>query len=438
MLRSRFNRSAHRLMKILYITQYFPPEMGAPAARTAELAQHWGEAGHDVSILTGFPNHPTGVVPLEWRSRFHRLAYREKTGRVQVFRTWLWPLPNRKAHERMRNYASFCLSAALRGLGVPRPDVIIATSPQILVGLSGWWLGFTKRVPFVFEVRDLWPESLIAVGAGDGHSLLHKSLSGLADFLYQRSEHIVVVSPAFKEHLMKYRDVPSGKISIVQNGVETSLFAPSTADANHRLRQRIGAEGKFLVCYVGTMGWAHGLDTLLDAATQLQTQSPNVLFVLIGEGADKERIKSISQSRRLNNLSFFEQQPRDSIPGFISASDACLVLLKKADVFKTVIPTKMLEFMSCARPVILGVDGQARQMVEDAGAGIVIEPESSVALAQAIGQLVANPELGHALGQRGREYILRNHSRRQTADCYLRVLEELLASPQARKAEAAA
>jgi glycosyltransferase involved in cell wall biosynthesis len=186
------------------------------------------------------------------------------------------------------------------------------------------------------------------------------------------------------------------------------------------------------------MGWAHGLDTLLDAATQLQTQSPNVLFVLIGEGADKERIKSISQSRRLNNLSFFEQQPRDSIPGFISASDACLVLLKKADVFKTVIPTKMLEFMSCARPVILGVDGQARQMVEDAGAGIVIEPESSVALAQAIGQLVASPELGQALGQRGREYILRNLSRRQTADCYLRVLEELLASPQARKAEAAA
>ncbi len=425
-------------MKILYVSQYFPPEMGAPAARAAELAQHWAEAGHDVSILTGFPNHPTGVVPPEWRSRLHRLVYREKTGRVDVFRTWLWPLPNRKAHERMRNYASFCMSAGLRGLGIPSPDVIIATSPQLLVGLSGWWLSFAKRVPFVFEVRDLWPESLIAVGAGDGQSLLHKTLSGLANFLYQRSDHIVVVSPAFKEHLIKHRHVPSEKISIVQNGVETSLFAPSSWDANRRLRQRIGADGKFLVCYVGTMGWAHGLETLLDAATQLLTQNPNVLFILIGEGADKERIKSIAQSRGLNNIRFFDQQPRETIPAFISASDACLVLLKKTDVFKTVIPTKMLEFMSCARPVILGVDGQARQIVEEAGAGIAIEPESSPALVQAIHQLAADPELGHALGQRGREYILRNLSRRQTADTYLRVLEELLGSSQSRRIEAAA
>jgi colanic acid biosynthesis glycosyl transferase WcaI len=425
-------------MKILYVSQYFPPEMGAPAARAAELAQHWAEAGHDVSILTGFPNHPTGVVPPEWRSRLHRLAYREKTDRVEIFRTWLWPLPNRKAHERMRNYASFCLSAGLRGLGIPRPDVIIATSPQLLVGLSGWWLSSAKRVPFVFEVRDLWPESLIAVGAGDGHSLLYKSLSRLADFLYQRSDHIVVVSPAFKEHLIKHRDVPPEKISTVQNGVETSLFAPCSADDNLRLRQQIGAEDKFLMCYVGTLGWAHGLESLLDAASQLQTRSPNVLFMLIGEGAEKDRIKSIAQSRGLSNILFFDQQPRGTIPAFISASDACLVLLKKTDVFKTVIPTKMLEFMSCARPVILGVDGQARQIIEEAGAGIVIEPENSAALVQAIGKLAANPELGRALGQRGREYILRNLSRRQTADDYLLVLEELLGLSQARKAIAAA
>ncbi len=426
-------------MKILYVSQYFPPEMGAPAARAAELAQHWAGAGHDVSILTGFPNHPTGVVPPEWRSRFHRLAYRERTGRVEVFRTWLWPLPNRKAHERMRNYASFCLSAGLRGLGIPSPDVIIATSPQLLVGLSGWWLSFAKRVPFVFEVRDLWPESLIAVGAGDGNSLLHRSLSGVADFLYHRSDHIVVVSPAFKEHLTKYRDVCPAKISVVQNGVETSLFAPSSPDANFRVRKQVGAEGKFLVCYVGTMGWAHGLETLLDAASasQLRNQRPEVLFMLIGEGAEKDRIKSIAQSRGLNNVRFFDQQPRQTIPAFISASDACLVLLKKTDIFKTVIPTKMLEFMSCARPVILGVDGQARQLIEEAGAGIAIEPESSAALVQAISQLAATHELGRAMGQRGREYILRNLSRSQTADTYLRVLEQLLGSRQGGKAKAA-
>ena len=169
-------------MKILYVSQYFPPEMGAPAARAAELAQHWSQAGHDVSVLTGFPNHPTGVVPPEWRARLRRLVHRENIGGVNVFRTWLWPLPNRKAHERMRNYASFLFSAALRGLTLPRPDVLIATSPQLLVGLAGWWISFARQIPFVFEVRDLWPESLAAVGAGGDDSLLYHALGKVAKF----------------------------------------------------------------------------------------------------------------------------------------------------------------------------------------------------------------------------------------------------------------
>src|SRR5208282_4123264 len=224
--------------------------MGAPAARAAELAQHWAQAGHEVSVLTGFPNHPTGVVPEQWRPRLRRLIYNEKAGRVNVFRTWLWPLPNRKAHERMRNYASFCLSAALRGLTLPRPDVIIATSPQLLVGLAGWWLAFSRQVPFVFEVRDLWPESLTAVGVAGENSLLHRTLSAIAKFLYQRSDLIVVVTPAFKEHLMRQWRVPPEKIAVVENGVETTLFSPAPAAANHALRRELGAEGKFLVCYI--------------------------------------------------------------------------------------------------------------------------------------------------------------------------------------------
>ena len=428
-------------VKILYVSQYFPPEMGAPAARAAELAQHWAQSGHEVSVLTGFPNHPTGVVPAEWRGRLNRLTYHERislnspaqpaTGRIDVFRTWLWPLPNRKAHERMRNYASFCVSAALRGLFIPRPDVVIASSPQLLVGLSGWWISFARQLPFVFEVRDLWPESLTAVGIGDENSTLHHALAAIAKFLYQRSNRIVVVTPAFKEHLIRLWRVPAEKISVVENGVETDLFAPAPPAANHALRQELAAEGKFLVCYIGTMGMAHGLETLLDAAYQLQQQNANVHFLLVGEGAEKERIKTLAQSRGLSNLRFLDQQPREKIPAFISASDACLVLLKKTDVFKTVIPTKMLEFMSCARPVILGVDGQARQIVEQAEAGIVIEPENACALVSAIQQLSANLELGTTLGQKGREYILQNFSRAHTAEKYIEVLARLLRQAQA-------
>jgi colanic acid biosynthesis glycosyl transferase WcaI len=418
-------------VKILYLSQYFPPEMGAPAARASELAAHWAHAGHEVSVLTGFPNHPTGVVPPEWRARLRRLTDHERIAGVDVFRTWLWPLPNRKAHERMRNYASFCISAALRGLALPRPDVIIASSPQLLVALSGWWVAYFRQLPFVFEVRDLWPESLTAVGVGNEDSLLHHALAAVASFLYERSDLIVVVTPAFKDHLIQRWRVPAEKIAIVENGVETSLFSPAPPAANHALRQELHAEGKFLVGYIGTMGMAHGLETLLDAAAQLQRQNPNAHFLLLGEGAEKERIKALAQTGELANVSFLDQQPREKIPAFISASDACLVLLKKADVFKTVIPTKMLEFMSCARPVILGVEGQARQIIEDAGAGLVIEPENADALANAINRLSANRELGIALGRKGREYILQHFSRGRTAAKYIDVLQGLLRKRQA-------
>jgi glycosyltransferase involved in cell wall biosynthesis len=399
--------------------------MGAPAARASELARHWADLGHEVTVLTGFPNHPTGVVPAEWRGRLRRFIHREPIDGVNVVRTWLWPLPNRKAHERMRNYASFCVSAALTGLGIERPDVIIATSPQLLVGLSGWWLAAWKRTPFVFEVRDLWPESLVAVGAGDENSLLHRALAAIAGFLYKRATHIVVVTPAFKDHLVRVWKVAAEKISLVANGVETEMFAPLTPESDARTRADLKAEGKFLVCYSGTMGIAHGLDTLLDAASQLRGPAPSVQFVLVGEGADKQRVVDLARQRDLTNVTFLEQRPREQIPALISASDACLVLLKKTDVFKTVIPTKMLEFMSCARPVILGVDGQAREIMEEARAGIVIEPENATELAEAIRSLAADTERGRLLGSNGRAYIQAKFSRRRTAEDYIEVLWKL-------------
>lgn len=400
--------------------------MGAPAARAAELARHWAAVGHEVSVLTGFPNHPTGIVPEEWRPRLRRLTHREKVEGVDVYRTWLWPLPNRKSHERMRNYASFCISAGLRGLTLPRPDVIIATSPQLLVGLAGWWLGFTRQIPFIFEVRDLWPESLTAVGVGSEDSVLHHALAAIARFLYDHSARIVVVTPAFRERLIQDWRVPAGKISIVENGVETEMFAPARQADTNALRERLGVQGHFVASYIGTMGNAHGLETLIEAATLLQRQNSGVIVLLIGEGAEKARIKELASSRNLANVRFLDQQPREKIPAFISASDACIVLLKKTEIFKTVIPTKMLEFMSCARPVILGVDGQARQIIDEAEAGIAIEPENSAALADTINHLAANRRLCDELGQKGREHILRHFSRGRTAEKYIEVLEQLI------------
>jgi glycosyltransferase involved in cell wall biosynthesis len=397
--------------------------MGAPAARAAELSRHWARMGHEVTVLTGFPNHPTGVVPEEWRSRFQRLRYTETVDGVRIVRTWLWPLPNRKAHERIRNYASFCVSAAVSGLALHKPDVIIATSPQLLCALSGWWLAFWKRVPFVFEVRDLWPESLAAVGAGSEGSLLHRTLGAIAGFLYRRADCIVVVSPAFKDHLIRYWNVPPAKISIVENGVETDLFRLDPAAME--VRKQLKLEDRFLICYIGTMGNAHGLETLIAAAEDLQTALPNTTFLLIGEGAEKERIVKLAAVRGLTNIRFLGQQPRERIPAYISAADLCLVMLKKTELFKTVIPTKLLEYMACERPVIVAVDGQARQIVEEAGAGVFVEPENSKALVKTILDLAEDPERSRRMGSRGRQYIVNKSSREKTARDYITVLETL-------------
>src|SRR4029077_2722311 len=398
--------------------------MGAPAARAAELSRYWTENGHEVTVLTGFPNHPTGVVPLEYRRKFRRLVTKEKVDGVNVVRTWLLPFPNRKAYERMLNCSSFFVSSASTGLFLSRPDVVIATSPQLLVGFSGWWLARCKRVPFVFEVRDLWPESLAAVGMGNQDSLLHRSLARVAGFLYRNSERVAVVTPAFKDYLVEHWHLPPTKIAVVQNGVDTELFSPQATNPN--LRSKLGAEGKFVVSYIGTMGMAHALDTLVEAADRLQESYPEILFLLVGDGADKERIVSLARSRRLSNLRFVDQQPREKIPSYICASDACLVLLKKTELFKTVIPTKMLEFMSCAKPVILGVDGQARHILEEAGAGITIDPENAVALAEAIRRLKADAAACRMFGQNARAYVMERASREQSAKQYVGVLQEVL------------
>lgn len=397
--------------------------MGAPAARAAELSRHWARMGHEVTVLTGFPNHPTGVVPEDWRSRLHGMHYTETVNGVRVVRTWLWPLPNRKAHERIRNYASFCISAAVSGLALPKPEVVIATSPQLLVALSGWWLAWWKRVPFVFEVRDLWPESLAAVGAGREGTLLHRTLGAIAGFLYRRADRIVVVTPAFKDHLIRHWNVPAAKISVVENGVETDLFRLDPAAME--VRKQLKLEDRFLICYIGTMGNAHGLETLIAAAEELQAALPRALFLLIGEGAEKERIVELAAGRGLSNVRFLSQQPRERIPAYISAADLCLVMLKKTELFKTVIPTKLLEYMACQRPVIVAVDGQARQIVEEAGAGVFVEPENSKELVRTILNLAKNPEHRRKMGANGRQYIVNKLSREKTAWDYIAVLEAL-------------
>jgi colanic acid biosynthesis glycosyl transferase WcaI len=398
--------------------------MGAPSARVSELSQHWVKGGHDVTVLTGFPNHPDGVLKEEYRRHFWRFLFRERMHRVNIVRTWLLPISLRTAFGRLLNYSSFFASASIAGLFLRKPDIVIASSPQLLVGLAGWWIARIKRVPFVFEVRDLWPESLVAVGASSANSAIYRFLERIAAFLYRRADRIVVVTPAFRDHLVRRWQVPPEKICVVPNGVETEIFRPQAASAPPR--RELNAKGEFVVSFIGTVGLAHGLDTLVAAAEKLQATEPSIQFLVVGEGADRERIVELAKEKGISNIRFVPQQPREKIPEYVAASDTCLVLLKKSEVFETVIPTKMLEFMSCARPVILGVKGQAREIMERARAGICIEPEDAEALCDAILKLRNDANLRSVLGQNGRDYILRNFSRDSTATEYLLILNEML------------
>jgi glycosyltransferase involved in cell wall biosynthesis len=304
-----------------------------------------------------------------------------------------------------------------------RPDVVIATSPQLLVPLAGWWLSRAMRIPFVFEVRDLWPESLEAVGVSGQSSAMYRSLRRLAGFLYRNCERIVVVTPAFKDQLVRNWGLPAEKIAIIENGVETDLFT-SEGD-NSDLRKELGLEGKLVIAYIGTFGNAHGLETLLEAAQRLSSRIPHAHFLLVGEGAEKERIVDLAREQRLSNITVLGQQPRAQIPALIRAADVCLVLLKKSQVFETVIPTKMLEFMACGRPVILTAQGQAAAVLEGGGAGIAIPPEDSAELAKTIELLARDPSWRHRLGASGRQYIAGNLSRQKTASTYITVLAQV-------------
>jgi len=351
-------------------------------------------------------------------------TFREQVDGIDVVRTWLYPAPNRRPIERIVNYSSFCLSASLRGLWLERPDVVIATSPQLLVGLSGWILARRFRRPFVFEVRDLWPDSLPASGVSRVGSTLYRVLDGLAGFLYRSADLIVPVTERFKPSIAGHGG--RARLEVIENGVDPGLFRP-LADAEY-MKQKIGHQGRFVASYIGTIGFAHGLETLLQAAAILKERRPQVLFLLVGEGAERQKLEDRARAESLTNVQFVGQRPRTEIPEFIAASDVGLVMLRGASLFETVLPSKMLEYMACACPVILGVNGFARSLLEQSGGGIPIPPEDAQALADEICHLQENPALVEQLGGNARRFVLDRFTREAKAAAYITALEAVATS----------
>lgn len=402
-------------MHILYLSQYFPPEMGAPAARVYELSREWVRAGHRVTVLTGFPNHPTGVIPPEYRGRVFQRETREG---IEVVRTWLYAAPNRGTVRRILNYVSFPTTAVL--LGVPaigRCDVVIGTSPQFFVAVAGWLAGVLTRRPFVFEVRDLWPDSIEAVAALRSRVVIG-GLRKIEEFLYRRAARIVAVARS-TPRILAERGFDPAKMEVVPNGVDLEFFRPGPTD--NEVRRKHAPPGAFLVSYIGTHGMAHALGTVLDAAESLK-DDPRFRFLLVGEGAEKPSLLESARSRGLSNVVFLDQQSRDRLPDFYRASDVCLVPLRKTALFRAVLPSKIFEILGCGRPILLSVEGEAKELVEESGGGISIEPESARALRDALERLASDPGLGREMGERGRRFVEARYARSALAASYLEIL----------------
>jgi glycosyltransferase involved in cell wall biosynthesis len=410
-------------MRILYVSHYFPPEMGAPAGRVAGLSREWARAGHEVHVLTGFPHHPTGKIPPEYRRAFRRGFLRERVDGCDIYRTWIFPAANRGKFRRSLNYASFMASAALVGsLRIPRPDIVVATSPQLLCAAAGHLLAKRFGAPMVMEVRDLWPESLVAVGASRHSSPLVTALERLACQMYRRASHVVTITEAQRAAILA-DGVPAEHVSVIPNGVDDAFFENGAAAPS---------DGRFIVTYIGTLGMAHRLETLLDAAHLLRDDA-RVEFRIVGEGARREALETRAKELRLANVTFAGERPRGEVPRWISESSACAVLLRRTDVFRTVVPSKMLEIMAAGRPIILGVEGEALALLERAGAGIGVAPENAEQLAAAIGRLRENAALAAQFGASGREFVRREFRREILAAKYLALLERVCAHGDAVK-----
>ena len=405
-------------MRILFFTHYFPPEVNAPANRTHEHCREWVAAGHEVHVVTCIPSHPFGTPFEGYRRRWYQ---REEIDGIQVHRVWTHLAPNKGVLRRTINYLSFIPSAAWRGLRLGRFDVVISTSPQFFCAVGAWVYTRVRHVPWVFELRDLWPESIPAVGAMRASFAL-RVLERLEMRMYRDASAVVCVTESFVASL-KSRGIAASKLFFVPNGI-VPAFWQSANRAEARKALDLG-EADVVASYVGTIGMAHGLSAVLTAAARLRTIAPAVKLLIVGDGAELEGLRAMAVRDGLSNVRFTGMVSRDRVPAILAATDIALVTLRPSDVFKSVLPSKMFEAMAARCPIVLAVEGEARATLERAGAGVPVKPGDAEALTNAIAGLAADPARRARMGDAGSAFVAREFSRRAWAARYVAVLAGL-------------
>lgn len=383
-------------MHILFLTDNFPPEVNAPASRTHDHCQAWVAAGHQVTVITCAPNFPKGQVFPGYRNR---LWQSEMMDGIRVIRVWSYITRNEGFTKRILDYVSYMVTAFIAALFVRRVDVIVGTSPQFFTACAAYAVSVVKRRPWIFELRDIWPESIRAVSAMKQERLLD-ALEKLELFLYRKASAVVSVTHAFKRNLVQ-RGINGDKISVITNGVNTTRFLPGPKHAE--LEARLGLNGKFVAGYIGTHGMAHGLETLVEAACLLKAAdwAQDIRIIMLGDGANRGAIEAMARARGADNMLFLSSVPKDEVARYWSLLDVSIIHLADQPLFETVIPSKIFECMGMGIPVLHGVRGESAEIVTSTGIGLTFAPGDAHDLVAQLERLHSDTPLRQTMAERG-------------------------------------
>jgi glycosyltransferase involved in cell wall biosynthesis len=403
-------------LRVTFLTHYFPPEIGPAQTRLHELAKRVVAAGKTVTVVTGFPNYPAGEIFSGYRGRWFT---EDSVDGIRVLRTWVFATRSRGFIGRLLNYLSFPLFSllAIRRLGPA--DVIYVQSPPLFTGLAALWFSRLAGAPFIFNVSDIWPQSAIELGM-----LRNRLAIRLAEMfelhIYRRAARITVPTAGIRDRLAA-RGVPADKLFLLTNGVDTAAYLIDKPDVE--LARRLGLDGHKIFMYAGLHGLAQGLDVILEAAKL--THNPEVLYVLVGEGADKAALVAKVAAEGISNVSFLPFQPTSTLPSVLNLAYATIVPLKRIELFKAALPSKLFDSMAAGRPIVAPLWGEAAALVAAAACGLVVEPEDPKAVQQAVEKLAADPVLARQLGNQGRRYVVEHFDRDDIAARLVKLLDEV-------------
>ena len=403
-------------MRILLLTQYFPPEKGAAQVRLWELAKGLRDQGHEVMVVTAFPNHPTGIIPQEYRGK--TFSQQEIEG-LKIIRTWIYPVKRGRFWLRLLNYFSFVFSSLYGIYRSGKQDLIVVESPPLFIGFSAVIASLVKKAPYIFNVSDLWPESAVQLGLVTNKHLIRMS-EWLEAYFYRKAFKLSAQTKGIVEGL-RSKGIPSEDILFLPNGVDTELFKPREKD--EALQENLGLQDKYIILYAGTMGYAHGIETALEAADILRNHT-DIYFLFVGDGSERPKLEILAQEKNLPNVRFIDFQPLEEIPRYYSLSSLSLSTLRRYKLAEGVRPSKVYPALASGQPLVYVGEGEGAEIVRESGGGVVLEPENPKLLADTILELKGNPAYCRELALKGREYVIKNHSWKSIISKWLTQLDK--------------